>query len=96
MPHESQIFMVATMLKMVGNSGQLSLGKQYAGRYFEVQIQEDGSILLRPMRVIPESDAWLYTPQTRERLQQADPWMADNPPAETDLEALAERTVGTE
>ena len=77
------------MLKMVGTSGQVSLGKQYAGRYFEVELQADGSILLKPMRVMPEADAWLYTPEMRERLAQADAWMASNPPSETDLEQLA-------
>jgi len=82
------------MLKMVGTSGQLSLGKQYAGRYFEVEMQPDGGILLKPMRVIPEADAWLYTPQMRERLAQADAWLAAHPPAETDLEALATRLDG--
>ena len=77
------------MLKMVGASGQLSLGKQYAGRYFEVETQPDGGILLKPMRVIPEVDAWLYTPEMRERLAQAEAWMAENPPRETDLDELA-------
>lgn len=77
------------MLKMVGSSGQVSLGKQYAGRYFEVELQADGSILLKPMRVIPETDAWLYTPEMRERLAAADTWMADIPPSESDLDLLA-------
>jgi hypothetical protein len=79
------------MLKMVGNSGQLSLGKQYAGRYFEVELREDGSIVLTPMRVIPESDAWLYTAEMQERLRAADDWMDRNPPAETDLDALEKK-----
>ncbi len=77
------------MLKMVGASGQLSLGKQFAGRYFEVEIQPDGGIVLKPMRVIPEADAWLYTPEMRERLAKADAWMADNAPRETALDELA-------
>jgi hypothetical protein len=94
MPHESTRFMETPMLKMVGASGQLSLGKQYAGRYFEVEVQPDGGILLRPMRVIPEADAWLYGPELRERLAQADAWMAGHPPCETDLEALAARLDG--
>jgi hypothetical protein len=89
MPHESADFMEAPMLKMVGASGQLSLGKQYAGRYFEVETQPDGGILLKPMRVIPEADAWLYTPEMRERLAQAAAWMAEHPPRETDLDELA-------
>ncbi len=79
------------MLKMVGTSGQLSLGKQYAGRYFDLEVLADGGILLKPMRVIPEADAWLYTPETRARLAQADAWMAANPPQATDLDELAAR-----
>lgn len=89
MRHESSKFLEMPMLKMVGTSGQLSLGKQYAGRYFEIEVQADGAILLKPMRVIPESDAWLYTTEMRERLLQADAWMDRHPPAETDLDALA-------
>ncbi|MDD5388095.1 MAG: hypothetical protein PHD37_02030 [Gallionellaceae bacterium] len=79
------------MLKMVGSSGQLSLGKQFAGRYFEMEAQEDGAILLKPMRVIPEAEAWLYTPEMRDRLARAEAWMAANPPSETDLDALTTR-----
>ena len=41
------------MLKMVGNSGQFSLGKKYAGKYFEVEQQPDGAVLLRPMKLVP-------------------------------------------
>jgi hypothetical protein len=89
MPHEIVHFMETPMLKMVGASGQLSLGKQFAGRYFEVEIQPDGGIVLKPMRVIPEADAWLYTPEMRERLAKADAWMADNAPRETALDELA-------
>jgi hypothetical protein len=82
------------MLKTIGTSGQLSLGKQYAGRHFEMEVQADGSILLRPMRVIAEADAWLYTPEMRQRLAEADAWMAANLPQETDLDALAHRAEG--
>lgn len=41
------------MLKEVGASGQISLGKKYAGHLFEVDIQSDGSILMRPVKVVP-------------------------------------------
>ncbi len=79
------------MLKMIGTSGQLSLGKKYAGKYFEVTEREDGAIVMTPMQVIPQSEAWLHTPEMRERLAQATQWMQDNPPAETDLDALLAR-----
>jgi hypothetical protein len=76
------------MLKMVGSSGQLSLGKKFAGRYFDVEQQPDGVLLLRPMKVVPESEAWLHTPEMQERLATAEAWMKANPPRETDLDAL--------
>ena len=68
------------MLKIVGASGQLSLGKKYAGKYFEVTEREDGTIVMTPMRVIPESEAWLHTPEMCERLAQATQWMKEHPP----------------
>ncbi len=39
------------MLKTVGASGQLSLGKKLAGRHFELEVLPDGSILLAPLTV---------------------------------------------
>ena len=41
------------MLKEVGASGQISLGKKYAGQLFEVETAGDGSIVLRPVKVVP-------------------------------------------
>jgi len=41
------------MLKEVGASGQISLGKKYAGQLFAVDVQPDGAILMRPVKVVP-------------------------------------------
>ncbi len=41
------------MLKEVGASGQISLGKKYAGQLFEVQTAADGTITLMPVKVVP-------------------------------------------
>src|SRR3990167_8808171 len=41
------------MLKEVGASGQISLGKKYAGQLFEVQTTPDGTITLMPVKVVP-------------------------------------------
>jgi hypothetical protein len=41
------------MLKEVGASGQISLGKKYAGQLFEVSLRPDASIVLRPVQVVP-------------------------------------------
>ncbi|PZN78800.1 MAG: hypothetical protein DM484_12225 [Candidatus Methylumidiphilus alinenensis] len=79
------------MLKMVGSSGQISLGKKYAGKYFEVDEREDGSIFMVPMRVIPESEAWLHSLDLQAQLRRADDWYREHPPAETNLDALAQK-----
>jgi len=50
------------MLKEVGASGQISLGKKYAGQLFEVDIQPDGSIIMRPMKVVPAGHAVQESP----------------------------------
>ena len=42
------------MLKEVGTSGQISLGKKYAGRLFEVVTHPDGRIELLPMKAVPD------------------------------------------
>lgn len=39
------------MLKTIGASGQVSLGKKYAGRHFQMEMRPDGSVLLRPATV---------------------------------------------
>ena len=43
------------MLKEVGASGQISLGKKFAGRLFDVVIHDDERFELFPMKVVPQS-----------------------------------------
>ena len=42
------------MLKEVGASGQISLGKKFAGRLFDVVIHEDERFELFPMKIVPQ------------------------------------------
>lgn len=41
------------MLKEVGASGQISLGKKFAGQLFDMQVLEDGRVQLLPVKVVP-------------------------------------------
>jgi hypothetical protein len=45
--------MEQAMLKEVGSSGQISLGKKHAGKLYEVTAHEDGRFELIPVRVVP-------------------------------------------
>jgi hypothetical protein len=79
---------MAESVKMVGTSGQLSLGKKYAGQYYEVTSLPDGAIVLRPMKVVPAGEAWVHEPKMQYQLKRAAEWFRKNPPTETDLAAL--------
>ena len=81
------------MLKSVGTSGQLSLGKKYAGQFFAMESLNDGAILLKPMKVVPASAAWIHEPSMQKRLAEADQWMDGHPPAAANMAALERRAA---
>lgn len=47
-------------LKLVGSNGQISLGKQYAGRHVLVQESEPGVWIVRTANVIPDNQIRLH------------------------------------
>jgi hypothetical protein len=79
---------IAMDIKVVGKSGQISLGKGLAGIAFIVQTQPGGDILLKHAVVMPVNKRWLHDPVMKERLARADEWMRNNAPKETDLDKL--------
>ena len=48
------------MVKLVDTNGQISLGKQYAGRQVRVEVQEPGVWLVRTATVIPDNECSLH------------------------------------
>jgi len=79
------------MVKMVGSSGQLSLGKQFAGQYYEMEHLPDGAIVLRPMKVVPASEAWVHEPEVQYQLAKAAKWLKETARSETVVDALARK-----
>ena len=75
-------------VKTVGTSGQISLGKQYAGRTVIVDEVEAGVWMIKTAVVIPDNERWLHTPEAKASLDRALAWAAANPAAESDLDAL--------
>jgi hypothetical protein len=59
MPHECMIFTKgnAMLLKEVGASGQISLGKSFAGKLFNMQKLDSGELRLLPMRAVEDLNA---------------------------------------
>ncbi len=73
-------------VKTVGNSGQISLGKEYAGRHVLIDQVEKGVWLIKAGTFVPESEAWIQNPQVSAELDRAVAWAGENPPRETPLD----------
>jgi hypothetical protein len=80
-------------IKVVGKSGQISLGKSYAGKTLQLQRRADGSILLTAVAVVPESQLWTLEEPHRTLIARGLAWAAETPPSATDLDDLFERAV---
>ena len=81
-------------IKLVGSYGQISLGKQYAGRHVVVEESEPGVWIVRTATVIPDNERWLHEPAAAASLQAAMAWSASHPPADADLDETLKRLGG--
>jgi hypothetical protein len=80
--------MMPAEVKTIGASGQISLGKEFAGRTVTVEQVEDGVWLVKTARVIPENELWLHTPEMDKELTKAIRWADEHPAKESNLDAL--------
>ena len=78
-------------IKVVGKSGQISLGKRYAGKMLELQRLDDGTLLLRAVAMIPESQLWTLQEPDHSRIARGLAWAAETAPRESDPQSLLER-----
>lgn len=78
-------------LKTIGPSGQISLGKEYAGRHVLVQKSQPGIWMIKLGEFIPDNERWLHEPRTKKRLKRALNWAGKNPPKKTSLKALEKK-----
>jgi hypothetical protein len=78
-------------VKVVGANGQISLGKQFAGRQVLVEEQEPGVWMVRTATVIPDNERWVHEPQAAADLQSAIAWATANPSTDKNTDALMKR-----
>ena len=74
---------------MIGQNGQISLGKEFAGRQILVEEREPGVWLIRTVKVIPENELWLHQPKASDDLQRALAWAREHPPRESAPDAVS-------
>jgi hypothetical protein len=84
----------ARSLKVIGANGQISLGKQHAGRQVLVEEREPGVWLIRTATVVPDDERWLQSAQPLADLENALAWAAANPPADSEVERVLAKLNG--
>ena len=67
------------MVKSIGASGQISLGKEHAGRKVLVEMPEPGVRVIRTATIIPDNERWLHEPSVKKGLGKALAWAVKNP-----------------
>jgi hypothetical protein len=76
------------IIKSIGSSGQISLGKEYAGRQVLVENPEPGVWVIRTATVIPDNEKWMHTPAVKKNLTAALAWAQKTPPKASDPSKL--------
>jgi hypothetical protein len=77
-------------VKVVGNNGQLSLGKEFAGQMVLIDQLDNGTWLIKKGEFIADSEKWLYQANNLAKLDQAMSWAENNKPSEN-LETIAKK-----
>ena len=78
-------------LKVVGKSGQISLGKSYAGKTLRLERRKDGTMLITAVAVVPEHLLWTLEEPHRSQIARGLTWAAGTEARETNLDALTKR-----
>ena len=78
-------------VKTIGSSGQIALGKEYAGRHVLIDEIERGVWLVKLGDFVPDSERWLHEPSVGRSLDRAIAWAEKNPPRKTSLTRLTRR-----
>lgn len=80
-----------SVVKVVGANGQISLGKQFAGRQVLVEEQAPGVWLVRTATVVPDNERWLHGEAAADGLREALDWAQSHPASDEATGSLLKR-----
>ncbi|MBK5298908.1 MAG: hypothetical protein JJE40_17275 [Vicinamibacteria bacterium] len=75
-------------IKVVGKSGQISLGKRFAGKTLRVERRQDGTVVLTAVAMVPEHQLWALEEPHRSRIERGLSWAGATAPRDTDIDTL--------
>jgi hypothetical protein len=77
-----------SQLKRIGPSGQIALGKEFAGRTAVVEEVEQGVWVVKLGQFVPDSERWLWQNNVQESLERAEAYAVAHAARASDLDAL--------
>lgn len=82
------------VIKTVGSSGQISLGKKFAGQHVLVEEIDSGVWIVKIGRFVPQNEMWLHSDSVKADLDEAIMWSEKHGPGPSDLDEMEERIKG--
>jgi len=76
------------IIKTIGSSGHISLGRKFAGQNVMLDEIETGVWIVKLGRFIPDNEKPLYREDVQAELNEAIGWAEENAPEDTDFEEL--------
>ena len=67
-------------VKIVGSNGQISLGKEFAGKMVLIDNINESTWIIKTGNFIPDSEQWLHAPEVSKKLDQALAWAEKHEP----------------
>ena len=79
-----------SVIKTIGSNGQISLGKEHAGKSVLVDEVEPGVWVVKIGQFVPDSERWLHTPEAKAKLDEAIAWAEKTKPSDNLAEIEAQ------
>lgn len=80
----------AHQVKVIGANGQVSLGKEFAGKMILIDKIDDATWIIKTGEFIPDSEKWLYQNDNLAKLDEAIQWAKKNKPRDNFAELVKE------
>jgi hypothetical protein len=74
------------IVKSIGSSGEIYLGKEFAGRQVLIESPAKGVWIIRTATIIPDNETWLHEEKTKGALKKAITWAKANPAKASNLD----------
>ena len=80
-----------TKLLTVASNGQISIGKEWAGKQILIERVSAYELRIVAGSFIPENEVPYHSKESKQALEEFDEWTGKNPPKKTDRKALMAR-----